>query len=307
MKKLRVVFMGTPEFGVPTLEKLIETYDVVGVVCQPDKLVGRHQVLEACPTKKIALEHNIPVFQPVKIRNDYQNIIDTNPDIIVTAAYGQIVNMELLDYPKYRSINIHGSMLPKYRGASPIQEAIKNGDTLTGVTIMYMEKGMDTGDILAFKEVTIEENDNSETLFKKMSIVGRDLVMDVIEGLVNNTIIPIKQDDEKATYCKMITKDDEILDFTKDAKVLHNIVRAYNPNPVASAIINDDLFKIYETRVSEVNHNQEVGKFIQIDKRHFGITCGNNTILEVIKLKPAGKNLQTNVEFINGSLKKYLK
>ena len=208
-KEFKIVFMGTPNFAVPILEALINEYKVIGVVTQPDKLVGRKQVLTMSPVKECALKHNIPVFQPIKIRTDYQAIVDTHPDLIVTAAYGQIVGMELLDSPKYRSINVHGSLLPKYRGGSPIQTAIKNGETVTGITIQYMEKGMDTGYILSSAVMPIEFDDTSETLFDKLSILGRDLLLKTIPDLIDGKITPIKQNEADATFAYNIKKEEE--------------------------------------------------------------------------------------------------
>ena len=181
---LRIVFMGTPEFSVPILEALIEKYEVIGVVTQPDKCVGRKKELVASPVKQCALAHNIKVFQPEKIRKEYEDIVALNPDLIVTAAYGQLVGMKLLNAPKYRSINVHASLLPKYRGGAPIHQAIKNGDKETGITIMYMEKEMDAGDILGVRKVKIEDSDTCGSMFNKLSLVGRDLLLETIDKLV---------------------------------------------------------------------------------------------------------------------------
>ena len=217
---LKIVFMGTPEFSVPILEVLYNTYDVVGVVTQPDKLVGRKKELQMSPVKKFALEKGLKVLQPVKIREDYEDIMSLNPDLIVTAAYGQIVGMKLLNSPRFKSINVHGSLLPKHRGGAPIQRAIMNGDKVTGITIMYMAKKMDAGDILAQKELKIEDTDTSTTLFNKMSLLGRDLLMETIPSLVEGLITPIKQNDEEATFSYNLESTEEEIDFTKDAKVI---------------------------------------------------------------------------------------
>jgi len=307
MEKLRIVFMGTPSFGVPTLLSLIDKYNVVGVVTQPDKLVGRNQELEESPIKKVAKEYNIPVFQPVKIRLDYQGIVDLKPDLIVTAAYGQIVNMELLDCPKYRSINIHGSLLPKYRGASPIQEAIKNGDKVTGISIMYMEKAMDSGDVLKSQEVVIEDDDTTGSLFEKMSIVGRDLVLEVIDELINGTTHPIKQGEEKITFCSMIKKEDELLDFNDSAYNLVNKVRAYNPNPIAYMKLDDEEIKVYKACVALETSDLPIGSIIKLSKKRFGIVCKDSSILEILELKPVGKKLMNAVDYVNGGLNKHIR
>lgn len=306
-KDLKIVFMGTPEFAVPILEALIEKYQVIGVVTQPDKFVGRKQVLTMSPVKECAIKHHIPIFQPIKIRVDYEEIKNLNPDLIVTAAYGQLVGMELLDSPKYRSINVHGSLLPKYRGGSPIQTAIKNGETETGITIQYMEKGMDTGDILAMKAIPIENTDTSETLFAKLSIVGRDLLLETIPNLIDGKIIPIKQNEEDATFAYNIKKEEEALNLNKPAIELYNQIRAFIPSPVANLTLDDELIKIYASRVSTKTHNQTPGTIIDVAKDYFTIACGNNTALDILKLQPAGKKIMDARDYINGGLKKHLK
>lgn len=306
-KDFKIVFMGTPEFAVPILEALIEEYQVIGVVTQPDKLVGRKQILTMSPVKECAIKHHIPVFQPIKIRLDYEEIKNLKPDLIITAAYGQLVGMELLDSPKYRSINVHGSLLPKYRGGSPIQTAIKNGETETGITIQYMEKGMDTGDILAMKAIPIENTDTSETLFAKLSIVGRDLLLETIPNLIDGKIIPIKQNEEDATFAYNIKKEEETLNLNKTAIELYNQIRAFIPSPVANLTLDDELIKIYASRVSTKIHNQTPGTIIEVAKDYFTIACGNNTALDILKLQPAGKKIMNARDFINGGLKKHLK
>ena len=208
---LKIVFMGTPNFSVPILEALIEKYEVVGVVTQPDKEVGRKRILQPTPVKECALAHNVKVFQPKNIREEYQEIIDLNPDLIVTAAYGQIVGTKLLKYPKYKSINVHASLLPLYRGGAPIHKAIMDGQKETGVTIMYMEKKMDAGDILAQRSMPILDTDNCGLMFEKLSYLGRDLLIETIEKLIDGSIVPLKQDESKVTYAYNISKEEELL------------------------------------------------------------------------------------------------
>ena len=189
VKDLKVVFMGTPEFSVPILESLIELTDVVLVVSQPDKEVGRKRVLTPSPVKKCALEHGIEVYTPKKLREEYEYILNKKPDVIITAAYGQIVPKQMLIYPDYGCINVHGSLLPKYRGASPIQSAIMNGDKITGITLMYMEEGLDTGNIIHAKEIPIEDDDTYGTLSEKLSILGRDLLVKTLPVIVEAFIL----------------------------------------------------------------------------------------------------------------------
>ena len=304
---LKIVFMGTPSFSVPILEALIAKYDVIGVVTQTDKKVGRKQEIVYSPVKECALRHNIKVFQPVKIRTDYEEIMKLNPDIIVTAAYGQIVGMKLLNSPKYRSINVHASLLPKYRGGAPIHEAIKNGEEKTGVTIMYMEKQMDAGDILGVKEVPILDSDNCGTMFEKLSIAGRDLLMEVLPLLIEGKITPVKQNESEATFAYNVTKEEELVDFNKTAKEVFDHIRAYNPNPVAYMMLGSDIVKLYDSRVSEETHNSEPGTILRATKKGFLIACGKNTVIEILEVQPSGKRIMKANEFANGSLRKYLK
>ncbi len=303
---LKIVFMGTPLFSVPILEALIEKYDVVGVVTQPDKLVGRKQVITPSPVKECALKHNIKIFQPEKIRTEYEDIVALNPDLIVTAAYGQIVGMKLLNSPKYRSINVHASLLPLYRGGAPIHKSIIDGQKETGVTIMYMEKQMDAGDILAQKSIPILDSDNCGTMFEKLSYLGRDLLLETIDKLINNEITPIKQDESKVTFAYNISKEEELLDFTKDARDVFNHIRGLNPNPIAYMLLGDEKVKVYDSIVVDKKHNFECGKIYLGEKSRVFVACGNNTVLELLSVQPSGKKVMSARDFANGALRKYL-
>lgn len=304
---LKIVFMGTPKFSVPILEALIEKYEVIGVVTQPDKKIGRKQEIVYSPVKECALEHNIPIFQPIKIRTEYEDIMKLNPDLIVTAAYGQLVGMKLLNSPKYRSINVHASLLPKYRGGAPIHEAIKNGESKTGVTIMYMEKEMDAGDILGVREVPINDEDNCETMFEKLSIVGRNLLLEVIPKLINNEITPLKQKHSDATFAYNITKEEEKLDFTKTSREVFNHIRAYNPAPVAYMELGNEQIKVFSSKVSDVTHNEIPGTILKATKQGFLVACGNGTTIEILEVQPSGKRRMKANDFANGTLRKYMK
>lgn len=306
---LKIVFMGTPAFSVPILEALINNYQVIGVVTQPDKLVGRKKELTSSPVKICAFKHNIPVFQPQKIRKDYEAIIALNPDLIVTAAYGQIVGMKLLNAPKYRSINVHASLLPKYRGGAPIQHAIKNGDKETGVTIMYMEKEMDAGDIISQRSLEIKEDDTAGSLFEKLSYLGRDLLLETIPLLINNQITPISQNPLEATFAYNLKPSDEKLDFNKPALDVYNHIRALLPEPGAYFQLGekvDDKIKVYASKVSEHYHQTKPGSIIKVTKDYFTIACENNTSLDIYSVQPSGKKIMASRDFINGALKKYL-
>lgn len=303
---LKIVFMGTPDFSVPILEALIKKYEVVLVVTQPDKEVGRKKEIVASPVKKCAVEHNIPVFQPQNIRKDYQQIIDANPDLIVTAAFGQIIGTKVLNYPKYRSINVHASLLPKYRGGAPIHYAVINGDKETGVTIMYMEKAMDAGDILSQRAIPILDEDTTGSMFEKLSILGRDLLMETIPSLIKGEITGVKQDEEQVTFAYNITPEEEKLNLNEDAKILINKIRGLLPAPAANIVIKGDTLKIYQAKVSELTHNVKVGTIINKTKRYFTIACGNGTALDIYELQVSGKRRMLAADFINGGLAKYM-
>ncbi len=303
---LKILFLGTPNFSVPILDALNQKYEIVGVVTQPDKEVGRKKQLVASPVKKYALEHNLLVFQPIKIRQDYENLIALKPDLIVSAAYGQIVGMKLLNAPKYRSINVHASLLPMYRGGAPIHQAIKDGQKETGISIIYMEKQMDAGDILASRKIPITDSDNCGTMFEKLSYLGRDLLLETIEKMLAGEITPIHQDEACATFAYNVQKDDEKLDFTKEARVVFNHIRAYNPAPIAYMQIKDDILKVYESKVIDDTHNLPEGTIFLKDKNHVCVACANHTTLELLVVQPIGKKPMKASDFANGGLRKYL-
>lgn len=301
---LKIIFMGTPSFSVPILKALDEKYDVIAVVTQPDHEMGRHHVLTPSPVKQYAVEHNIPVYQPEKIKTEYENLIALNADLIVTAAYGQFVGMKLLNAPKYRSINCHGSLLPKYRGGSPIQTAIKNGEKETGITIMYMEKQMDAGAMLGQVVVPIDIKDNNQDVFDKMSIAARDLLLEVIPKLINNEITPIPQDESLATFAYNITKEETKLDLNKPAIEVYNHIRAYNPAPLTYLQLGEDVIKVYEAELTDFTTEEKPGTILKLKKNHLYFACGNNTVIEITKLQPASKKVMTAIDFINGWLNK---
>ena len=303
---LKIIFMGTPEFSVPILDALNKTYEVVAVVTQPDKEVGRHRVLTASPVKKYAVEHNLSVFQPEHIKEEYEKLISLNADLIVTAAYGQFVGTKLLHSPKYKAINCHASLLPKYRGGAPIHQAIKDGCLYTGVSIMYMEKKMDAGDILNTIKVKIEEEDNCGTMFEKLSYAARDLLMETIPLLIDGKITPIKQDESMASFAYNITNEEKVLDFNLPARSVFNHIRAYNPNPIAYFVLKDDQIKVYDSVVVDETTNETPGTILLHHKNRLLIACGENTVLEIKTLQPMGKKIMSARDFINGGLRKYL-
>ena len=251
--KVRVVFMGTPSFAVPILEGLIDNYDVVMVVCQPDRKKDRKGNVIMPDTKVLALEKGIEVFQPLKVRDEYQVILDKEPDIIITCAYGQIIPKVVLDFPKYGCINVHGSLLPKLRGGAPIHWAIINGFRETGITVIKMSEKMDAGDIISQRSLVIEDDEILDTLYLKMSILGRDLLLDTIPDILNGTVKYFPQKEEEVTFGFNVTKDDEKILFHKSGDEIRNLVRGLNSVPGAYAILNGKRMKIYSVELLEEN------------------------------------------------------
>jgi len=297
MKELNVIFMGTPIFSVPILEALIENTNVIGVVTSPDAYVGRKKVLTACPVKETAEKYNIMTYSPIKLKNDNDFILELNPDIIITCAYGQIVPEEVLNCPRLGCINIHASLLPKYRGASPIHHAIMNGEAETGITLMYMAKGLDTGDIIKAEKVDIDIKDNLETLSNKLSLLGAKMIIDELPKIIDGTNKRIKQNDDEATYVGILKRKDEHLDFNNDAINVYNKVRALSPSPLANFILDDVEYKVGECEIVEASGNP--GEIVIEDKKSFTIMA-NDKGIKITKIKPTGKNLMNVSDFKNG-------
>ena len=301
MKDKNVVFMGTPEFAVPVLEMLIEKTNVIMVVTQPDKIVGRKKEIKFSPVKEVAIKHNIEVFQPSKIRLDYEPLKDLDIDLIVTCAFGQILPKEVLDLPKYGSINVHASILPKYRGSAPIEYAIMNGDKKTGVTIMYMDEGMDTGDIIKISKLPIKDNDTGGSIHDKLSILGKDTLECTLKDIFNGNITRIKQGDEFSIAPK-ITREDEHIDFNNNGINIINKIRAFNPNPLANIIIDNKEIKVLAAKFVKKDVNK-VSEIVEIDKDKLGISCKDG-IIYLSTVKPMGKNIMDIKSFLNGLDKK---
>lgn len=301
MKDKNVVFMGTPEFAVPVLEMLIEKTNVIMVVTQPDKIVGRKKEIKFSPVKEVAIKHNIEVFQPSKIRLDYEPLKDLDIDLIVTCAFGQILPKEVLDLPKYGSINVHASILPKYRGSAPIEYAIMNGDKKTGVTIMYMDEGMDTGDIIKISKLPIEDNDTGGSIHDKLSILGKDTLECTLKDIFNGNITRIKQGDEFSIAPK-ITREDEHIDFNNNGINIINKIRAFNPSPLANIIIDNKEIKVLAAKFVKKDVNK-VSEIVEIDKDKLGISCKDG-IIYLSTVKPMGKNIMDIKSFLNGIDKK---
>ncbi len=299
MKDTKVIFMGTPDFAVPILEMLIENTDVVMVVTQPDKEVGRHHEMEMTPVKKVALSHGIKVFQPTKIRKEYNEVVNTKADIIITCAYGQIIPEEILNAPRLGCINVHASLLPRLRGGAPLHHAIIDGEEKTGITIMYMDKNMDTGDIIATREYIIKDSDNVGILHDTLSVMGRDLLLDTLPSIVERTNKRIKQDDALATYAYNITREEEHLDFNLTAKEIYNKVRGLYPWPKANCLINEQEVKILECFIGDKDSRFSAGTICEINKDNIGI-CTKDKVVYITRVKPFGKKEMAALDYING-------
>lgn len=301
----KVIFMGTPSFSVPILQALIEeeTIEIVAVVTQPDRKVGRKQILTPSPVKKLATEHEIPVLQPEKLSgsSEMQQIVEMEPDLLITAAYGQYVPTKLLNTPTYRAINVHASLLPKYRGAAPIHYAVLKGDDVTGVTIMYMEKVMDAGDIIAQREIPITKEDDTGTLFEKLSLLGRDLLMDTLPKIFARENASIKQDESKVSFSPMISKEQEKIDWEQTAKEIYNLIRALRPAPGAYTLIEETRFKIWDSEVINQGTFKDPGTIIKIDKEHLYVACGEQTVLSLKEVQPAGKKRMGIDDYLIGT------
>lgn len=300
MNDKRIVFMGTPKFASNILEGLIDKkYNIVLVVTQPDKPFGRKGELKPSPCKEVAINNNIDVFTPSKLKEEYQRIIDYKPDLIITCAYGQFLPKELLDAPLYKSINIHGSLLPKYRGGSPIQRSIINGDRETGITLMYMNEKMDEGDILTQESLSIDIKDTNTTLFSKLSDLGLKMILELLPKVFNNELNPIKQDNSKASIASNLTKEDEHITFNGDVLSVYNHIRGMLDNPGCYFMVDGIKYKIHEVFYKESN-NTKPSYIYGLESDSFNIGT-NNGFINILKIQKEGKNIMTSKEFNNGS------
>src|SRR5574344_3003756 len=303
-KGLQIVFMGTPEFSVPILEALIQNYHVRAIVTQPDHPVGRNAIMTPSPIKKVGMDNTILVLQPTKLKEEYQEIIDLQPDMIITCAYGQMIPKVLLDCPRLGCINVHASLLPKLRGGAPIHRAIINGFTKTGVTIMYMNEGMDTGGIITSKEIPIEENDTAETLHDKLSILGRDLLLDTLPSIIDGTNTRTKQDESLATYGFNIKREDEKISFDKTARQIYNQIRGLNSWPGAYTTIDGKILKVWASRIgTNYDSTKYNGEITTIYEDGIGVKTSNGEIV-LTEVQIEGKKKMTATTFLNGEQNK---
>ena len=300
-KRLRIVFMGTPEFAVPSLRALIEVGEnVVAIVTQPDKPRGRGKKLTPPPVREAALKHNIPVFQPEKIKDEpfITAISNFSPDVIAVVAYGKILPKAILDIPPKGCINVHASILPKYRGAAPINWAIINGEKETGITTMLLDEGMDTGDMLLTEKVEIRDDDTASSLHDRLKYIGADLLIKTIKGIKSETIRPIPQDDSQATYAPMLKKEDGRIDWTMKAEEIKNLIRGFFPWPGAYTRWDGKQIKIFKAEV-EAGVKEEPGTVINISTEGIFVATGKGILL-IKELQPENKNRMTASEFIKG-------
>jgi methionyl-tRNA formyltransferase len=302
MKDLKVIFMGTPVFCVPILEELIKETNVVAVVTQPDKEVGRKHEISFSPIKKVAIKNNIKVLQPVKIKEEYEDVTSLNPDIIITCAYGQIVPLAILNCPKYGCINVHASLLPKLRGGAPIHKAIINGYDKTGITIMYMDKGMDTGDMIEKAEVKIEDNDTAESLHDKLSAISVPLLMKTLPSIINGTNKREKQNDADATYAYNVSREEEHVSFNKSSKDVYNQIRGLNSWPGAYAVLDDKNIKLWSSSITNNKYDKTPGTIINLDKNGLCVATKDGSVL-IKELQIPGKKKMNIKDFINGNKK----
>lgn len=297
--------MGTPAFSVPILQALIEdeTLEIAAVVTQPDRKVGRKQVLTPPPVKKLALEHNFLVLQPEKLSgsDEMAEILELEPDLIITAAYGQYVPTKLLKAPTHKAINVHASLLPKYRGAAPIHYAVLMGDDKTGITIMYMEKEMDAGNIIAQAEIPITNEDDTGTLFEKLSYLGRDLLLDTLPAIFAGTNESLVQEEVAVTFSPMISKAQERIDWNNDARQVFNHIRALRPAPGAYTMLEGERFKLWDSVVVNEITTKAPSTVIHIDNEALWVACGEGTVLSLLEVQPAGKKRLSIENYLAGT------
>lgn len=299
----KIVFMGTPAFSVPILDALVAAdYEVVAVVTQPDRPVGRKRVLTPPPVKVGALKHGLEILQPEKISGspEMERIIALEPDLIVTAAFGQFLPEKLLQVPKFGAINVHASLLPKYRGGAPVHYAIMNGESETGVTIMEMIKKMDAGDIISQGALPITATDDVGSMFDKLSALGTELLLATLPDYLAGKITPQVQNEAEVTFSPNISREEEAIDWQKTAEMIDSQIRGMRPWPVAYTMLGDNRWKLFDVAVSDETTTEEPGTIIDITKKDFAIACGDGTVLRILRLQPAGKGQLSAQEFING-------
>lgn len=299
---MKVLFMGTPDFAVRILEKIIESeHEVIGVVTQPDKAKGRGKEMSFPPVKELALQHNLELYQPIKVREAefVQKVREMAPDIIVVAAFGQLIPKDILDIPPYGCVNVHASLLPKYRGASPIQSAIIDGESETGITIMYMDLKIDTGDMILQDKVTIEKNETAGSLFDKLAELGSRLMITAMKQMMEGTAARIPQDHEKATHVRVLSKELGNIDFSMAAVQIERLIRGLNPWPTAYSKLDGKTLKLWVAEVEEGDSTAEPGTIIEIRKDGIVVVTGKDLLL-IRELQLEGKKRMSANAFLRG-------
>ena len=300
-KDLRIVFAGTPDFAAKHLERLIaDDYQVVACYTQPDRPAGRGKKLQPSAVKQVALEKDIPVFQPESFKSEeaLAELQALNADLMIVVAYGLLLPKSVLDTPKFGCINVHGSILPKWRGAAPIQRSVLEGDAETGVTIMQMDVGLDTGDMLLIKTCDIEATDTSGSIYQKLEGIGPQALVESVEKIATGDINPVKQDDSLATYAKKLTKQEALIDWTESAEIIERKIRGYQPWPVAHTEIKGNAIKLWQASF-EGNTKEAAGTVISADKTGIKIATGNG-VINITQLQPPGKKAMSASDFLNG-------
>ncbi len=300
-KKIRLIFMGTPDFALPGLKTLITSpdFNIVGVFTSPDKPIGRHQILTPPAVKRLAVENNLAIFQPHSLKNEIANIQRLNPDLIVVIAYGKIIPPEILKLPRFGGINVHASLLPKYRGAACLNAPILNGDQETGITIMKMDAGLDTGPILRQAKIQLTDQENLEKIRDRLSQLGAKLLIPTLKDFMAGDIKPQIQEETKASYVKIINKEDGRIDWKKSALEIERMVRAYNPWPGTYSTVNKKILKIksVENKILE-NNKHKIGK-IFLTENKLAVQCGTDSLI-ISELQMAGKKVMTAKNFLSG-------
>ena len=298
---MRVVFMGTPDFAVDCLDILVEKgHEVVGVFSQPDKPQGRKQIMTPPAVKARALELGLDVYQPVSFKDGKAaDLLEKlAPELIVVVAYGKLIPQRVLDIPKYGCVNVHASLLPKLRGAAPIQWSVINGEKETGVTTMQLDAGLDTGDILLVKKTDILPDETSGELFDRLKVLGAELLIETMEAIENGTLIPVKQDDSQSTYASMLDKSLSPVDWSKSAQQVHDHIRGLEPWPVATTVINEKIVKLYGSRLAG-NYSNQAGEVVKADNE-FIVCCGDGNAVSITQLQAQGKNKLNAADFLRG-------
>ena len=301
---MKILFMGTPDFAVPSLEALLNAgHEICGVFTQPDKPKNRGMKLQASPVKEFALAHDIPVFQPESVKDGtaLDTIRQLAPELIAVAAYGRILPVDILEYPAYGCINVHSSLLPKYRGSAPIHWAILNGDEESGVTIMHMAKAMDAGDIIAQTVTPIDRNETVENLHDRLAVMGAELLVSVVEQLKNGTAARTPQDESKVTYAPMLSRELSPLDWTRTARQLHDQVRGLIPWPATTTdIIGDQPVKVFEVEELGTTTNAKPGTIVAAGKQGIDVACGDGMLLRIKQLQAQGGKRMAAADYLRG-------